>query len=248
MNAFSQPVVMTGTAGSSIPSLFAASFDNVGTHLERYARRFKAVEINSTFYRKHKPQTYAKWASMVPADFRFSVKVPKNITHVRKLQDAGGELDDFLTEVTALAEKLGPLLIQLPPSLEFRETVVRGFFDMLRERYAGEVVCEPRHPLWFTPDAEGLLNEFKVARVAADPARVIEAASPGGWSKLVYYRLHGSPRMYYSSYEKQFIDSLISNINRAVGRRMTVWCIFDNTAAGAATGNALVVNEHFSNS
>ena len=224
-----------------MPKSSAAHFPDVGSHLERYAARLAAVEINSSFYRPHQPQTYARWAAAVPEPFRFAVKMPKSITHTNRLRDVAELLDSFLGEAAALEEKLGPLLVQLPPSLAYDRAAVDGFFSLLRERFAGSVVCEPRHSSWFAAEADQLLTDFQVARVAADPALSSPAGVPGGWPHLAYYRLHGSPRIYYSAYAAEFLDTLVAAMQNS--KAAVVWCIFDNTAAGAATANALDLAE-----
>jgi uncharacterized protein YecE (DUF72 family) len=230
-----------GCAGWSLFKTWDAEFSATGTHLERYASRFNAVEINSSFYRPHQPKTYAKWAASVPEEFSFSVKVPKEITHTLRLKNAEAPLERFLGECASLGEKLGPLLVQLPPSLAFNEAVANDFFALLRERFAGGLVCEPRHLTWFTPEAEELLIRHRVARVAADPALTPQAARPGGWNGLLYYRLHGSPRIYYSAYSPEFLQSLAEALRVSLDHHIPTWCIFDNTAEGAATGDALSV-------
>lgn len=224
-----------GCAGWSISKQHAALFPPADSQLERYAQRFNAVEINSSFYRPYLPATYARWAATTPADFSFAVKMPKAITHTRRLAGATEPLERFLAEIGQLGAKLGPLLVQLPPSLAFDARVAGAFFTLLRERFAGAVACEPRHPSWFSAEAEALLIGFRVARVAADPAIVSAAAMPGGWRGLAYYRLHGSPEMYTSTYSEPYLDALAQQIGLAA----PVWCIFDNTALGAATTNAL---------
>jgi uncharacterized protein YecE (DUF72 family) len=228
-----------GTAGWSIPKEHAASFPREGTHLERYGAVLNAVEINSSFYRPHRTMTYQRWAASVPQDFRFGVKVPKAITHERRLRDAGDLMERFLSEVRSLGPKLGPVLVQLPPSLAFQEGVSDRFLADLRERVAGGIVCEPRHASWFTPAVEALLCEFRVARVAADPAPVAQAADPGGWPGLAYYRLHGSPRIYYSPYSAEALARIAERLASGAARGVETWCIFDNTAAFAAAGNAI---------
>jgi len=233
--------IRVGCAGWSIPKRYAVLFPGDGSHLERYARRLPAVEINSTFKKSHRPSTFRRWAESVPEEFKFSLKMPKQITHEQRPRDLAG-MESFLEEISELGDKLGPLLVQLPPSLEFDAKVVKQFFTALHDQFSGELVCEPRHPSWFQPKVDHLFVDFEIARVAADPPKPQAAAEPGGWSKLVYYRLHGAPRMYYSEYSDEFLDSLIETLLDAE-RSASVCCIFDNTASGAATANALYVTE-----
>lgn len=230
-----------GTAGWNVPRQHAAAFPDQGSHLERYAAVFRAVEINSSFYRPHRPATYARWASMVPADFRFAVKLPKAITHENRLHNAAPILDRFLNEISALGEKLGPILIQLPPSLKFDGEPAAAFFGKLRDRTAALACCEPRHASWFSDEAEAMLVAHRVARVAADPAPVAKAAQCGGWPGLRYRRLHGSPRMYYSAYDAGVLAAVADDIAADAAAEIESWCIFDNTAAFAAAGDALAV-------
>jgi uncharacterized protein YecE (DUF72 family) len=239
MDSFPSPVYV-GCAGWSIPRAYAERFPAEGSHLERYGRRLPAVEINSSFYRPHRPQTYARWAASVPAGFRFAVKVPREITHRARLRDCAAPLERFLAEASALGAQLGPLLVQLPPSLRLDPAAAEAFFALLRARFDGPVACEPRHESWFSAEAEALLVAARVARVAADPAPVPAAARPGGWPGLVYYRLHGSPVMYESDYDRAALETLTADL-RAAAPGAETWCIFDNTALGAATGNALAV-------
>jgi uncharacterized protein YecE (DUF72 family) len=232
--------VLLGCAGWAIRTEHAALFPGAGSHLHRYAQRFNAVEINSSFYRPHKVSTYARWADSVPDDFRFSAKVPKEITHARRLVGTEEILERFLTEVAGLGPKLGGLLLQLPPGLSFDRTAAADFLDTLRRDFAGSVFCEPRHTTWFTEDAEELLLRFRIGRVAADPALLPAAAVPSGYRHSVYYRLHGSPQMYYSAYSELFLDSLAGRLmDGQTGAPR--WCIFDNTALGSATTDAIAL-------
>ncbi len=232
-----------GCAGWTIPRQHAALFPGPGSHLERYARRFAAVEINSSFYRPHQRPTYARWAAAVPEGFAFAVKAPREITHRLRLEAVEAALETFLAQVAGLGHKLGPLLFQLPPGLRFDEARAGAFLAALRARFAGAVVCEPRHPSWFAADADALLAHYHIGRVAADPAIVAAAADPGGWEDLCYFRLHGSPRLYYSQYGAARIAELADRL-MAIGRPdAPLWCIFNNTAAGAAIADALALAE-----
>lgn len=232
-----------GTAGWSLPREVRARFPAEGTQLERYARVLDAVEINASFYRPIRPVLYAKWAAGVPSTFRFAVKVPRTITHERRLVDCEEPLAAFLDEVAGLGDRLGCLLVQLPPSLGYERSVAGAFLAMLRLLHDGPVALEPRHDGWFGDDAAALLGEYGVARVAADPARVPEAAVPGGAPALAYFRLHGSPRVYWSRYDEAWLDGLAARMREAAHGAADVWCIFDNTAGGAALPNALELME-----
>ena len=231
--------IMTGCAGWSLPRALWLSFPAEGTHLQRYAARLNAVEINSSFYRPHRFETYARWAASVPEHFRFSVKLPKTITHQQRLVDCGELLDDFLAQAGGLGQKLGCLLVQLPPSLAFEPDTVAAFLRLLRARHPGPVALEPRHASWFTAPADPLLDAWQVGRVLADPVVHEAGRLPGGFSGLVYARLHGSPRMYYSAYDRAVLDALIARLRLAATPDTAVWCIFDNTAEGAAIEDAL---------
>jgi len=174
-------VIIVGTAGWSLPRSARSEFADSGTHLSRYSRVLHGTEINSSFARSHSTETYAKWAKSTPRGFRFAVKMNQAITHDARLKRARKPLEQFLTEVAGLGSKLGPLLVQLPPSLEFDSRVARTFFDLIRQLHAGAIVCEPRHSSWFTPKANNLLIEHHIGRVAADPTSLDLASEPGGW-------------------------------------------------------------------
>lgn len=209
----------------------------MGNHLQRYAARLNAVEVNVTFYRLPRQQTLARWAARVPEGFRFACKAPRGCTHAARLTEPGGMMP-FLEAVEALGSKLAILLIQLPPSLAFDAGVAGTFFAWLRDRWPRGIVCEPRHASWFVGEAERLLEKWRVSRAAADPAPVPAGAEPGGWRGLAYYRLHGSPRRYHSSYDANTLRALAERL-AGDAARPEAWCVFDNTASGAAIANAL---------
>lgn len=225
-----------GTAGWNVPQICKERVGGAGSHLERYARVLNATEINSSFHRPHRRSTYQKWADVTPDDFRFSVKVPKSVTHSSQL--ALSELDRFIEESAGLGTKLVVLLVQFAPRRAFVESDAEVLFSALRDRSSAALVCEPRHASWFTSEVSAWLNERRICRVAADPARAPDADLPGGWLGLRYFRLHGAPRIYYSAYDGAFLRTLKTRLNFASSSNET-WCILDNTAAGAALENAL---------
>ena len=230
-----------GCAGWSLPRAVLDEFPRAGSHLQRYAARLACAEINSSFYRPHQRATYERWAASVPENFRFAVKMPRAITHDARLRGIAKELDAFLGQANALGEKLGCVLVQLPPSFAFEHVSVTRFLTMLRRRHGGPVAIEPRHASWFVPAVDTVLVEYAVARVAADPAVVAAAAEPGGARTCIYFRLHGSPRMYFSVYADPRLRKLAQRLRTAQATGAVCWCIFDNTAHGGAVPNALRV-------
>lgn len=203
------------------------------------------VEVNSTFYRLPRAATLERWRDTTPAAFRFCVKLPGAITHEAALVGAKAELTVFCELVRNLGKKLGAVLVQLPPSLDFDARRAGRFLGQLCRLHEGAIVLEPRHVSWFSERAERLLTKHGVARAAADPAVCPAASEPGGASSVVYYRWHGSPRMYFSAYADEDLARLAEKLVESSRERETraVYCIFDNTGLGAAGVNALAVRK-----
>lgn len=204
-----------GTAGWILPAQARDSFPAGESHLARYSALLNCAEINSSFHRPHRRATYERWAATVPDHFRFSLKVPKEITHVKRCSGCYDVLARFIDESASLGSKRAVLLVQLPPTFRFDRSQMERFFSDLRSLYNDFAVCEPRHASWFASDADVLLREFRIA----------------------YFRLHGAPRTYYSRYAEEAIGSIAMRLRR--NKAPEQWCIFDNTAAGAAIDNAL---------
>jgi len=238
-----QPLI--GTAGWSIRAEHREAFSSDGSQLERYAARFNAVEINSSFYRPHRRATYERWAAAVGDDFLFSVKLPKTISHARHPGEREAEVARFADEVKGLGRKLGIVLIQFPPSLAYDVDRVLRLFTTIGDAVPCRLICEPRHASWFEKDAETMLDGLGVARVAADPAIVHSAGLPGGWRDIRYHRLHGSPKIYYSNYEPDTLEAMRATLAAEAAAGLETWCVFDNTALGFATANALTIRTAF---
>jgi uncharacterized protein YecE (DUF72 family) len=238
--------VRIGTAGWVIPKAVASGFPGEGSHMARYARVLSCAEINSSFHRSHRTEVYARWAAQTPPGFRFAVKLPRTITHDQRLRGTRALLTRFMAGASGLGDRLGVLLVQLPPSLAFETRPVRTFFELLAAQFGGPVVCEPRHATWFDAPADRLLMKLRVGRAAADPARLPAAATPGGWlgpagdgaGAVIYQRWHGSPRMYYSPYGDDWLQARAAELRRWPAGA-DCWCLFDNTASGAAASDAL---------
>ena len=228
--------IQVGLAGWSNPP--AKRADRVGSqsHLAYYAQHFSCVEINSSFYRAHQSSTYARWRAETPPRFRFSVKMPKSITHESQLKKCAADVGRFYDEISHLQNKLAVVLMQLPPSLEYQARTVNAFFKHVPRLRGTRLVCEPRHASWFTAAVDEVLKDANVSRVAADPARFPNAENPQGAPRFAYFRWHGSPRVYYSKYTETRINDFAAAV-RACKARDT-WCVFDNTARYAAWEDA----------
>ncbi|MCW5671951.1 MAG: DUF72 domain-containing protein [Hydrogenophaga sp.] len=240
------PSLHIGTAGWGLPRAVADAFPGEGALLERYARVLGCTEVNTTFSRTHRAETFARWAAQTPGGFRFSVKLPKAFTHEDRLMTPRAEVAAFVASLAGLGEHLAVLLVQLPPSLALDVSAARSFFRSVRTAFSGAIVCEPRHASWFTGRAQRLLEDEHIGRVAADPPRHPGAGEPGGWlgehrdgqGAVVYHRWHGSPRVYWSAYDDDWLDAKARALMRWPAAT-DVWCIFDNTAKGAACDDAL---------
>ncbi len=169
--------------------------------------------------------------------------MPATVTHVKRLAGTDAEVMAFLAGLEPLGARLGVVLVQLPGSFAYDERVAERFFADLRQHFPGQVACEPRHATWFEADADRLLIRCRIARVAADPARVPAAALPGGWPGLAYFRWHGSPRMYRSGYTVAQLATFRDQVVAAGGRAEDRWCVFDNTTEGAAAADALALED-----
>ena len=146
--------LIVGTAGWSIPQSSAAHFETAGSHLGRYAHEFGGVEINSSFYRSHKRETYVRWAESTPAGFSFALKLPRTITHENRLRGSKKLFEQFLTETSGLGSKRGPLLVQLPPSLQFeRPAISLALFTMVRDRTTARSCVSRGITTWFTAES-----------------------------------------------------------------------------------------------
>ena len=226
--------IRIGTAGWGNSRVYRKPANR--SSLEHYGTYFNCVEINSSFYRTHQRSTYERWAASTGRSFRFCVKIPQVISHDAALRGCRDEVQVFWDGVQGLGKKLGVLLLQLPPKVEWDARVAKRFFGLLRSCTTVPLVCEPRHPSWSGLGVERLFKEFGISLVCADPVRL-----PRSWTLsagIRYYRLHGSPRIYWSNYPPSQLDALAGQIAGERASFPEIWCIFDNTAGGAAWDNA----------
>jgi len=223
-----------GTAGWSVPSRYAAEVPPGGSHLERYARRLNAVEINSSFYRPHQHKTYARWAQSTPPGFRFAVKVPKAITHESRLADCGARLDRFVAEVAGLGDKLGVC------GANCRRRSSRSIAVLLRcaactDRRRGGARAAPCKLV--RAGLEAWSRRRLMRRVAADPAPVEGAGEPAVAGTAIIAGRRARP---YIGLRRAAGRADASGCRAAGGGRGGVVHL-RTTRAGHASGNALAL-------
>jgi uncharacterized protein YecE (DUF72 family) len=260
--------VRIGTSGWRYPSWrgdFYPSGLRQRDELAHLSRELNGVEVNGSFYSLQRPSSYAAWAEQVPDDFVFAVKGGRFITHMRRLVEARPALANFFASgVLALGSKLGPVLWQLPASLQFDAQRLGGFFDLLPRttEAAGELArghddklaegrvlttplvsapirhaLEPRHESFHAPEARELLERNGIAMVLSDSA--------GTWptfdtvtADLVYVRLHGDTELYHSGYSPAALEEWAGRVRAWADQGLDVHVYFDNDARGHAPHDA----------
>lgn len=208
--------------------------------LEFYAERFETVELNSPFYRIPSEASFRSWYKRTPEGFLFAVKASRLITHVKKLRDVQNELNWFFSGVSALGEKLGPILFQTPPSLKTDLKLLESFLNFLPK--GGRYAFEFRHPSWFHPEVYEVLEAFGTTLCVADsPCYPKEEVIVG---PFLYLRLHGSKRLYASLYTREELRKWADFIRSAFDKgAKEAFCYFDNDYEAYAVRNALELRE-----
>jgi uncharacterized protein YecE (DUF72 family) len=216
--------------------------------LTYYSQNFKTVEINSSFYHLPRKKTFENWASKVPENFLFAVKVWRRITHLKKLKNVKEDFKNFFERSESLKEKFGPLLFQFPPSFKATENNVKklkDFLKFIRENKSlnlkdKHLAFEFRHQSWFNKKIYQLLKSYNTALCWADtPYYPYEEVVTADY---VYIRLHGHTKLYASKYSKEELKNYAKKIKKLIKEGKTVYVYFDNDAFGYAIQNALELN------
>jgi uncharacterized protein YecE (DUF72 family) len=202
-----------------------------------YCTQFNTFEINSTFYKMPTAKSLQTWHQKSPADFKFSLKVPKLITHINKLQDCEQLLNEFYTSVESIIDKVACVLFQFPPSYYFTTERLELLMKNMNPKFNNAV--EFRHESWWIDDVyEAFRNNniiFSNVNYPKLPTEIITTHPIG------YLRLHGNPKLFYSEYSKEMLESLIKEIEMSAATEFYIY--FNNTASTAGIINALAVRE-----
>ncbi len=243
-----QPKILIGTSGWSYGGWDGLFYpEDVRSTVDRlsfYARHFRTVEVNYSFYHLPKPETYVRWASAVPEDFLFAVKASRFITHVKRLEGVGEAWERFAENAKALDKRLGPVLFQFPASFRIDLGRLSRFLDLVCR--AGGVpaihpVFEFRHSSWFCEKVYSVLREADAALCIAHssryPCEEVVTAS------IAYYRFHGPDELFASSYADKDLASWAKRMRADLEEGRTVYAYFNNDVNGYAVENARTLRQ-----
>ncbi len=231
-----------GTSGwsySSFKDVFYPQELTSKDWLKFYSSHFNTVEINVTFYRTPRPFTFKKWYEETPKDFVFSIKAPKIITHNKKLREVEESLKTFFKSLIPLQEKAKVVLFQLPPSLKYEKILIENFLKLLSEDY--RYVIEIRHLSFHNEEFVELLEKYKVCLCFSDCGSRYPSWYERKTTDFLYLRLHGSPQLYVSNYEKERLKTYAEIIQKY--KPSLAYVYFDNTVQGYAVLNALTFKD-----
>ncbi|WP_080778986.1 DUF72 domain-containing protein [Chryseobacterium phocaeense] len=204
-----------------------------------YSQTFNTVEINSTFYRKPTAKTLLKWHDETPEYFKFFIKIPKSISHEKRLKDSKEEISAFCSHIEEhLKDKLAGFLYQFPPSFKKSQENIDLILSTLDFKYVN--VIEFRHESWWTEEIYTLLTENKIVFSGVSFPGNLPEEVVINHPEILYYRLHGKPVLYKSEYSEEFLDTLAENIRNS--ERKT-FIFFNNTWGTAAIKNSLYLKK-----
>jgi len=201
--------------------------------LEHYCRQFATVEINASYYHMPRAAVSAAWSERTPGDFSFTMKLNGELTHRRRLVDCAGPLAEYMAAVAPLGEKLGPVLVQLPPSFAADLPRLESFLELCPPD--GRWAVEFRHKSWFCEECYAILRARNVALVAHDFKPEVPDLATADW---VYVRLHGPGQDFIASYPEKALRRRAKEISVRLAGGLDVYVYFNNDAHGHAVRNA----------
>jgi uncharacterized protein YecE (DUF72 family) len=239
-----------GTSGWSYPhwsGIFYPENIKPERYLEYYLTRFNVVELNSSFYNLPRIATVKGWVDRTPDDFHFCPKLSRFITHQKRLVKIEESLGKYFDVFQHMRMKLGPVLIQLPPGLSYDGSLIRDFFDVLKEQHSHyRFAIEVRHKSWISDHFFQLLEQYRIAFVIASSGNRFPYHE-GITADHVYLRFHGPGKLYASEYNESELGQYAEKIIRWIHTDHEIWVFFNNDFGGFAIQNALQLSALLSN-
>ena len=233
--------IFIGTSGWSYnhwSGLFYPSDLDARHYLEFYMTRFDCVELNSSFYHLPFKSTVEGWIRRTPENFKFCLKLSRLITHQLHLVNTGPPLVKFYNVFEGLKNRLGPVLIQLPPQMTYEESLIIDFLDLLKRNCPGyRFAFEVRHKSWLNDTFFSILSEYKAAFVIADSGNRYPY-NESVTTDIVYLRFHGREQLYASDYGTSILKEYATKIKQWSEGGKNVWIFFNNDFNGYAVKNA----------
>jgi len=207
-------------------------------YLPFYAKEYRATEINTSFYHLPKESTVIQWTEKVPKQFRFCVKMSRFITHVKRLLEPEEALERFFEVFKHMKEKMGPVLIQLPPSLKFDYERAEYFFSVLKKNYQEyDFALEVRHETWMVEESLTLMAKYDIAFVISQSGVKFPYAETVT-AKNIYIRFHGPKELYASAYTDEMLEDFAKKFKAWIAEGHYIWVFFNNDIHAYALSNA----------
>lgn len=205
--------------------------------LEFYASHFTTVELNNSFYRLPSETTFTTWHDSSPANFIFAVKVSRFITHIKRLKNCEQAVDNFISRAKILAEKLGPLLYQLPPNMHRNDEILESFLSTLPQGM--KHVFEFRHQSWLEDKVFEILHKHNIGFCVFDMPSV--SCPVVATADFAYIRFHGSTGLYFSCYSDEELADWAKRLANLTRNLKTIYIYFNNDAEAFAVRNAITL-------
>jgi uncharacterized protein YecE (DUF72 family) len=206
-------------------------------YLKHYSQHFPCTEINNSFYNVPQRRYVEKWMGETPEDFLFCPKIYRGVTHFRKLKPGEDLMQGYWSRWEGFEHRLGPFLIQLPPSLAFDTETVEAFYQLLQSGPKMKYAVEARHTTWFSEESLYLMNQYDISFAIGDSGKrfpYYETVT----NDTVFIRFHGREVLYATLYKEEEMRYFAEKIHMWLKEGLEVWVFFNNTMYGFALENA----------
>jgi uncharacterized protein YecE (DUF72 family) len=212
--------------------------------LNYYSKIFSCIEINSSFYRLPKKETVHNWINKVPKDFLFCVKMSRYLSHIKRLREPEEPLERFFGIFEPMKKQMGPILIQLPKTVQFDPVVTENFYKLLHEKYSEQqFAMEVRHESWLTEKSYGLMRDYNINFVISQSGQhfpYVEIIT----TKNIYFRFHGPGSLYDSKYTNAEMKKFSLLFKEWMQQGHELWIFFNNDWYGYGIENGLQLEEY----